>query len=392
MKILFLAPHPFYQERGTPIAVDLLVRTLAERGDEVDVATYHEGVDRVYPPTVQLHRIKAPPGCRNVRPGFSIKKLICDVYLYALIRRLLKKKTYDVIHAVEESVFMAQRIHRRTGIPYVFDMDSSMPTQIVDRMPFMRPLYPLMRRFEASAARNALAVTAVCDALGDLATEAKAKKVVLLRDVPLLDATEGASEGTGFKDSLDVDGLSLLYIGNLEPYQGIDLLLESFARCPSRETAQLVIVGGIEKHIQTYRAQAQTLGIADRTFLLGPRPLSDMAALMADADILVSPRTQGANTPMKIYSYMASGKPVLATDLPTHTQVLDAETACLAAPQPEPFARAMEDLLRDGDLRTRLGQAALQAVEEKYSPAVFRRTVNELYDWIADRVATTHDE
>jgi len=105
-----------------------------------------------------------------------------------------------------------------------------------------------------------------------------------------------------------------------------------------------------------------------------------MAALMAEADILVSPRIHGTNTPMKIYSYMASGKAVLATDLPTHTQVLEAETACLAPPDPDAFAAAMTSLIRKPDTRARLGAAARRAVETRYSLDVFRRTLNSLYD------------
>ena len=59
---------------------------------------------------------------------------------------------------------------------------------------------------------------------------------------------------------------------------------------------------------------------------------------MAQADVLVSPRTKGANTPMKVYSYLDSGVAVLATRLPTHTQVMNDETALLAEPTPEDFS------------------------------------------------------
>jgi len=48
MRILLLAPHPFYQERGTPIAVNQILRVLATRGDAVDVLTFHEGQDLHY--------------------------------------------------------------------------------------------------------------------------------------------------------------------------------------------------------------------------------------------------------------------------------------------------------------------------------------------------------
>ncbi len=75
MDILLLAPHPFYQERGTPIAVDLIVRALSERGDRVDVVTYHEGRN-IEQKHVTIYRIPKIPFIAEIRPGFSGKKLL----------------------------------------------------------------------------------------------------------------------------------------------------------------------------------------------------------------------------------------------------------------------------------------------------------------------------
>jgi len=385
MNILLLAPHPFYQERGTPIAVDLLLKVLAERGEQVDVLTYHEGEDRAYPGpgAVRLFRIPPPPACRNIRPGFSLKKLAADAAMHRLAMRMARRKKYDLVHAVEESVFMAMRIARRHGTPYVYDMDSSMSRQIADKLPPARPLLPLMRACERRAVRGAAAVAAVCDSLADQARADGAQRVVILRDIPLLAPAAEGGGSRGFREALGIRGPALLYIGNLESYQGIDLLIESFARVPRDLGAHLVIVGGAPPHVARYQALAGKLGAADAVHLTGPRPVSDMAVLMAEADILVSPRIHGTNTPMKIYSYMASGKAILATNLPTHTQVLDAETACLAPPDPDAFASAMTSLLREPGARDRLGAAARHAVETRYSLDVFRRTLNSLYDALA---------
>ena len=79
MKILLLAPHPFYQERGTPIAVNLLLKALSERGDKIDVLTYHIGADTVHA-NVAIHRIARIPFVKSVRPGFSFKKIVCDIF------------------------------------------------------------------------------------------------------------------------------------------------------------------------------------------------------------------------------------------------------------------------------------------------------------------------
>jgi len=386
MNVLLLAPHPFYQDRGTPIAVDLLLRTLSARGDDVDVLTYHEGADRQYqgPGNVRIFRIVEPPGCRQIRPGFSIKKLIADVYMYREAMRMVRAKTYDVVHAVEESAFMAGRIKRKTGIPYIFDMDSSMPEQIVEKMPIFTFLLPLMRMFEKSAIQQSVAVTAVCDSLADLANLSGSPRTVILRDVPLLDRKDSLTPSAGFRKEFGLSGTCLLYIGNLESYQGIDLLLKSFARLSAKETAHLIVVGGVPAHVEKYRVMAGELGISDRAHIIGPRPLSDMSALMADADILVSPRIKGTNTPMKIYSYMAAGKAILATKLFTHTQVLDASTARLAEPDVESFSHAMSELIADPKRREELGRQAEHTVKTRYSMEVFTQTLNNLYEGLSN--------
>jgi hypothetical protein len=98
VKILLLAPHPFYQARGTPIAVKSVLEFLSERGDSVDVLTYSEGAD-VEIPNCRVHRIPRVPGLRNIRAGFSFKKVICDVLMVAACLGMMRRTRYDLIHA-----------------------------------------------------------------------------------------------------------------------------------------------------------------------------------------------------------------------------------------------------------------------------------------------------
>lgn len=378
MKILLLAPHPFYQERGTPIAVDLLVRTLAGLGHRIDVLTYHEGQDREYPDNVSIRRIKRPPFAQGIRPGFSFKKLISDLYMFPEARRMERENRYDVIHAVEESVFMAKRIGREFKTPYIFDMDSSMPEQIVEKFGWAKLLLPMMNHFEAGAVKSAAAVVPVCQALAEKAKRQGAKRIVLLRDISLLG--DSKDFGVDIKTELGIKGPVVLYVGNLEKYQGIDLLLECFkiVRCEN-DSVSLVIIGGKEADILRYREKAGRLGLSGAVYLPGPRPVSQMRGLLESADILVSPRIKGGNTPMKIYSYMDSGRPILATRLETHTQVLDDDIAMLAEPEPAAFAGAMKLLLADSELRARLGSACMRTAAERHSAEAFRKSVSEVY-------------
>ncbi len=386
MKILLLAPHPFYQERGTPIAVNLLLQMLSELGHTVDVLTYHEGTDVTYP-GVTIHRIRRPPFARNVPPGPSLKKILCDLYMTPRALSLARQNSYDLVHAVEESVYMAMLIRRRLGIPFLYDMDSSLARQVAEKFPFLGFILPLMTRIERAAIRGALAVVPVCDALARIATGDGARQIVLLRDISLLSPSSKEDREAVRQLIPHDDALCFMYIGNLESYQGADLMLDSFADfLKSGCQARLVIAGGKEPDIRKYGKKAALLGITDATLFLGPQPISRMAALFEAADILLSPRIKGNNTPMKIYSYLASGKAILATDLPTHTQVLVPGVAMLAAPDPGSFAQAMKKLALDSALRGTLAANARELAQACHSRDSFRKIVTELYSWVKQAI------
>ncbi len=379
MKILLLAPHPFYQERGTPIAVRLLAQTLAEDGHTVDILCYHEGEDTDMHPGVRVVRSPAPPRIHGIKPGFSLKKLACDVWMAPRAMHMAREGSYAVVHAVEESVFMAMRIRRRTGIPYVFDMDSSMPRQIAEKLPWMRPLLGLMCALETRAIRQATAVVPVCDYLADIAHRAGARQVAILRDIPL--GESGAATGSVAALKLPpLTGPVFLYVGNLERYQGIDLMLEAFDRhCDNGGPGSLLIVGGAENDVAAYRRKVARLASASRIALTGPRPVDSLPLLLQQADILVSPRIKGGNTPMKVYSYLASGRPVLATAINSHTQVMTNDIALLADPTPDAFARGMTALTSNPTRAHALGDAGAARARRDFSLPAYRRILQELY-------------
>lgn len=387
MKILFLAPHPFYQERGTPIAVNLLLQALSSQGHKVDVLTYHEGTD-VSHSGVTLHRIRRPLFAKNVPPGPSLKKILCDLVMLPTALKMAKNTRYDLVHAVEESVYMAMLIKRRYSIPYLYDMDSSLARQIAEKFGFLKCMLPLMTRTEGAAIKGALGVVPVCDALADIARADGARKVILLRDISLLQPASAADRAVVQNLIPDNNRPRFMYLGNLETYQGADLMLESFARfIKTGGDADLIIAGGKDADVKRYQEQAVTWGIQTQTRFLGHQPVSRMAALFEAADILVSPRIKGNNTPMKIYSYLASGKAILATALPTHTQVLTPEVAVLTPATVEAFADAMTKLANDKPLRQHLGQAACTLAQKSYSQSSFLATAQELYAWVKTEIS-----
>jgi glycosyltransferase involved in cell wall biosynthesis len=381
MKVLFLAPQPFYEDRGTPIAESLLLNALSQRGEEIDLVTYHLGEDVEYE-NVNIHRIRNIPFIRTVPLGFSLVKLICDFLLFWKVVSLLVNSKYNLIHAVEESVFMAFVLKKIWGIEYIYDMDSSLPAQLLDKYPFLSPLNKLFLYLERVAVKNAKLILPVSPAMVENLEYIDLGKTIVLNDVSLLQNGAGEVDNS-IREEMDFSGILVMYIGNLEIYQGIDLLLESFTNI-SRESnsINLAIIGGETEDIQRYEEIAQELGIATHVRFFGPKPMNNLGGYLSEADILVSPRISGDNTPMKIYSFLESGKAIVATNLRTHTQVLDKHVAVLTEPTPKDFAEGVLLVAGDEDLRVELGKNGKKLALEKYTYEEFQSTVNRIYDSI----------
>jgi glycosyltransferase involved in cell wall biosynthesis len=384
---LLLAPQPFFQARGTPIAVKTVLEFLGSRGHTVDVLTYHEGSD-IDIPNCRIHRIPRVPGVRNIRPGFSLKKIVCDVAMFVTCARMMRRTRYDLVHAVEESAFIAAAMKSLTGVPYVYDMDSSLAEQMLDAFPRLKLVAPMLRGFEGIAVRRSAGVLTVCVALEDVARgHAPATPVGRVEDTTLL--PPGARGNGGMYLPAETAGAPVaLYVGNLQHYQGIDLLLEGFRHTLDQvQEARLVIVGGQADDIARYGERAAALGIRQAVHFLGPKPLSALGDLLREADVLVSPRLKGLNTPMKIYSYLDSGTAVLATRLRTHTQVMNDRTAYLVEPEPLALGTGLATLLKDDSLREGLAARAKDYVQREFTPEAARRKLASFYATIEARLA-----
>lgn len=377
MRVLVIAPQPFYQERGTPIAVDLLVKTLSKHNHQVDLLTFDIGEDRHYE-NVVIHRVSTIPKIKVVNPGFSPQKIYYDVFLFFRLLYLLLTKKYDVIHAVEESVFMACVLRPIFRVPYIDDIDSCMTTQLVDKFPLLKRFYKVLHKLETIPMRYATAVVPMCELFAEDAKKAGAKRIVVLKDVSLIQ--EGVECDEDIRAKFSIEGKISMYIGNLESYQGLDFLLNSFVMVLKQlSNAKLIIIGGEDKDIEYYKRITQELSISDSVLFLGKRPVAMIGAYMRQADLLVSPRIHGVNTPMKIYSYIDSGIAVLATDRLTHNQVLTNKISRLSEANEESFSDNMVDLLSNDVARKELADNAKKYVRSEHSYEQFEKILSELY-------------
>jgi glycosyltransferase involved in cell wall biosynthesis len=178
----------------------------------------------------------------------------------------------------------------------------------------------------------------------------------------------------------------VMYTGTFEAYQGLELLYEAMPRVlEARPDARLVLVGGDADQVEAARARVRSLGVEHAVIFAGQRPAEEIPAFLDGATLLVSPRSTGTNTPLKIYQYLRSGRPIVATRLRTHTQVLSDETAFLAEPSPRAFAQAILDVLASPERAADIGARARALAETKYSDEAFLARTQQAIGALADR-------
>lgn len=382
MKVLLLAPHPFFQTRGTPIAERSMLEVLAADGHELVVLTYAEGEDPGIP-GCRVERLRGRWLPHGVHPGLSWKKLVCDAAMTLQCLALVRRERFDLVHAVEESAFMALAARRLRGVPYVYDMDSCLAEQAMGSWRPLRALAPLLRWCERLAVRGSAGVLALCPAVEEHARRQWPEGLVRTLPDPSMLAT--TSEVAAAEDGA---APVVMYVGNLEPYQGIDLLLAGFALARrSVPDARLLIADpGDAARRRPYVAAARRLGIEAAVEWHGPQPTERLGELLARARVLVSPRITGINTPMKIYSFLDSGRPLLATRMPAHVQVLDEQIACLVEPNPADLGAGLVRLLADPALRRRLAARARERAGREFTREIFARRLRAFYGEVEQRL------
>ena len=385
MRILFLAPQPFFEVRGTPLAVLHMVRALAGLGHEVALLTFPQGRDE--PVTGVRHRrsLRLPVG--RVRAGPSLAKLLLDVPFMAEAVWRMATGGYDVVHAVEEAAHLAAPFARLLGLPLVADVDSSIPDQL-RYSGFARrgPILWLAEALDRHALNQAAAVVTVCTSLTEtVRARAPRARVFQVEDPPLVGDRPAAPEAVAaLRDELrPPPGPLVLYSGNLEPYQGVDLLVDAAPLVPE---ASFLIMGGEPAEVESLRARAAARGAGERCLFPGKRPPSELPAFLALADVLVSPRHRGENTPFKVFTYLASGKPLVATRIPTHTQLLDDSLAFLVEPTPEGLAGGIRRALADPAEAAARAERGRALVAREYSVSRYTEKVAQAYAVIAGLV------
>jgi glycosyltransferase involved in cell wall biosynthesis len=387
MRMLVISPQPFFTPRGTPFSVYYRALVMAEQGVEIDLLTYGAGED-VDIPGVRIVRIPRVRFLEPIPVGPSGKKIVLDMLMFLWTVGMLLKSRYSVVHAHEESVFWCRFLKPLFRFRLIYDMHSSLPQQLTNfKFTKSRFLIGAFKWLEDNALRAADAVITICPDLRDyaLSTGLSGDRHLLIEnsifDDVRLKKKAAATSGSTSAQTFDPRFPVVLYAGTFEAYQGIDVLVRAFAIVSAkRPDARLWLVGGTEAQVRRARELVTELGLTDVCVLTGVVPKAQALRYTADASILVSPRLHGTNTPLKIYEQLASGKPLVATRIWSHTQVLDEKVCYLVDPEPQSMADGLLLALADLGHTTERPQNARALYEREYARPVYEGKIRRLLE------------
>ena len=380
-RVLIVAPQPFYQDRGTPICVRQVIDALVQLDYEVDILTYPVGGDLTGRP-VHIIRSSNPFRISHVPVGFSFRKLLLDATLFPRLRRLLRSRNYDAVHAVEEAAFGAAFWGRRYGVPVIYDMHSSMAEQMNDLPPFRnnlaRSLFRRVERWLLERATRVISSAGLAARVREVAPEARVKEWEFSAEFPPTDRREVEE----LRASLEIEPHQkvVLYSGTFERYQGLGLLLKAVPQVLAQEPDAVFVLVGVDGEHAAARIEKVATEIPGHRLRLVPRqPREKIPAFFAMADVLVSPRVYGGNLPLKVFDYLAAGRPIVATDIPSHRSVLNDERALLVTPEPQAMAQAITRVLQHPEIAMGMANAGKEFAIRRLAWGRFVGSVAELY-------------
>lgn len=385
MRVLVIAPTPFFGDRGCHVRIYEEVRGLATLGIETRVVTYPTGRD---PAGVAITRARAWLDADAGLLGPSWGRTILDLSMLAICRRVLRDFKPHVLHVhLHEGIAIAWVLRALYGTPLVADLQGSLVSELsdhgvlagdgwltrvvgyVERWLVRRP-----DRIVVSSQHGVSLLTAQGAGTATTETLPDGVDVDVFRPQP---ADPTLVRKLGLKGKRVV-----VFLGVLTAYQGVDLLLDAVPEViRNRPDAHFLVMGyPNETH---YRDVVRARGIAHAVTLPGRIPYEEAARWLNLGDVAVSPKQSLTEANGKLANYMACGLPVVASDTPVNREFLADDGIYTACGDAYSLAARLTDLVADRDEALRRGAALRQRALQHFSWPVLIKRIDRLYRSVA---------
>jgi len=370
-RVLVLAPTPFFADRGCHVRILEEARAVVPFGVELRLVTYHIGRDV---PGLFIERIPGVPWYGKLEAGPSWHKPYLDLLLLYKALRVARRFKPQLIHAhIHEGAFIGALLKRLLRVPLLFDCQGSLTAEITDHG-FVRPGSLLQRSFallERWINRASDFIVASSGPTVQLLVQGGVprERVRALSDGvdTKVFAPAPAQEVRELRSRLGVpsDRPVVSYLGLLNRYQGVDLLLEAAALLKGEGARLHFLIMGFPEG--GYREKAQALGIADMVTFTGRIPYDQAPLYLSAGDLAVSPKVSLTEANGKLFNYLACALPTVVFETPVNREILGDTALYAKFGDAADLAAAIGRLAGDRELREDLGRRGRERAVREHS-------------------------
>ncbi|GFO60915.1 glycoside hydrolase [Geomonas silvestris] len=383
IKVLVLAPTPFFADRGCHVRILEEARALIPLGVELRLVTYHIGRDL---PGFPIDRIPGIPWYGKLEAGPSWHKPYLDILLLFKAWRVARSLKPQLIHAhLHEGAFIGAFLKMLLRVPMVFDCQGSLTGEITDHG-FVKKgslLQKCFQMLERWINRSSDFIVTSAGPTVDLLVQdgVPAGKVQALIDGVDTESFAPAprAEVAALKERLGLPARRPVvgYLGLLNSYQGVDLLLEAAALLKQQGANLHFLIMGFPEG--GYREKAEAFGVSDRVTFTGRIPYDQAPLYLSLADVAVSPKISLTEANGKLFNYLACGLPSVVFDTPVNREILG-ETALYAKfGDVGELAYAIGRLAGDRELREELAREGREKAVKEHSWQARGKTLVGIY-------------
>lgn len=369
LRVLMLAPTPYFADRGCHVRIYEEARTLTRLGHQVCIVTYHLGRDMPGVTTVRIPRI---PWYTKLEAGPSWHKPYLDLLLLITAYRSARSFRPDLIHAhLHEGALVGWVLKKLLGLPLLFDYQGSLSGESLNHG-FLRQKSLLHRIFVAIEGFINRCADGIITSSGEGRRELMAdfgidpeKIRTLIDGVDIEVFKPGSRQQARQELGIALDARVIVYLGLFNQYQGLDLLLEALAIVRDRlPDAHFLLMGFPDEE---YRRKAARMGLDDIVTFTGRVPYGSAPLFLSAGDLAVSPKLARTEANGKLFNYMACGLPTVAFESAVNHEIL-AECGIYADyGSAASLAERIVSALNDRDRLANLGQQSRQRAVQVHS-------------------------
>ena len=372
MRILGIAPTPFFADRGCHMRILGEIEALQRRGHEVLLVTYHLGRDIEGVPTM---RTKNVPWYQKLEAGPAFGKFYLDFLLWLKTIKAVRSFKPDVIHGHLHEGALIGLLARPFGAgkaPVVFDVQGSLTLELdsynwFENKKFLRPLFMAAERFITRWSEQAVGSN---DAVEVFLTEEMGLPTERVHTI--IDGVHmNFFKGTGrddLKQSLGLDPKRpiVLYTGALLSSKGVDYYFNAIPHVLKKHPDAFFLVVGYP--VEESKALVERLGVSGHCHFAGKVDYFELPDYLKIGDVAVDPKPDAAGEASgKIINYMGGGLPVACFDNLNNRRFLGDCGAFSPTQDAKGLAGAICELLEDEAARRQKGEMARERVAREFS-------------------------